>query len=136
MRARALVGANYREFGPACRILFTGCAGQTANGAQQRELDEEAADVLDATMSLRLFPNPNHDGRLMITFDDIDATEGATGVIEIHDVTGKLVYTEASLSMEALASHAVDLAGRTGSGVYVVSVTVEGRRAVQRLIMD
>ena len=123
VRVRPLIGQNYGEFGPACRIRFSGPSG--------RDMDlitEGTAPV--AT----LYPNPNRDGQVTVRIEGIDAVDATPAVIEVFDLMGRSIRTEQAIAADGVLNHGLELGADLNAGIYLVSISIGEERYTQRLI--
>ncbi|MBL0045806.1 MAG: T9SS type A sorting domain-containing protein [Flavobacteriales bacterium] len=132
VRVRSLTGTVYSEFGPACRIRFTGGVAPAMGEGHSREMEE----ALTPEVPLTIYPNPNRDGQLTISMEGLEIADGANVDVVIYDLLGKPVVSETAPVAEGMLNHRMDLAGRIGQGLYVVNVTVDGKLYNQRLVMQ
>ncbi|MBK9760397.1 MAG: T9SS type A sorting domain-containing protein [Flavobacteriales bacterium] len=132
VRVRSLTGTVFSEFGPACRIRFTGGVAPAMGEGHSREMEE----ALSSEVPLTIYPNPNRDGQLTISMEGLEIADGANVDVVIYDLLGKPVVSETAPVAEGMLNHRMDLAGRIGQGLYVVNVTVDGKLYNQRLVMQ
>jgi Thrombospondin type 3 repeat len=132
VRVRSLIGLVYSEFGPACRIRFTGGVNASVSEGHSREMDL----VLPSDVSLSIFPNPNHDGRVTLAMSDLELVDDMPVEIDVYDMTGQRIYTDRAVVVEGALSHVMDLGARISVGIYTVNVTVGDMRYTKRLVME
>jgi len=81
--------------------------------------DEDPAGVEDASMVIKVFPNPS-DGRFQLSFD---YSEDEKIVAKVYDITGKLVKDISNdlVKDENSVSANIDLEN-PGSGIYFIRI--------------
>jgi hypothetical protein len=82
--------------------------------------------------SANLWPNPVRDGQVHL---DLTGLEGADQqiAVDIQDIYGKQVYAQDFANGGERFSTVLQLPNSVASGVYMVNITVNGKRTVQRL---
>lgn len=85
---------------------------------------------------MSLYPNPNHDGLLTLSMEGVDVIEQTMVDIDIFDMVGKRVFTERAVAAEGIVNHRMDLSTVTGTGLYMVNVTIDGKLFTQRLVIQ
>jgi hypothetical protein len=79
-----------------------------------------------------LWPNPVRDGQVNLDLTGLkDKDQRIT--LDIQDIYGNLVFTQAFANNGARFSTVLQLPGDIASGVYLVNITVNGEHTVQRL---
>ncbi len=79
-----------------------------------------------------MWPNPLHDGQVNLSIDGIrDADQQIT--VNVQDVYGKQVFTKEFGNSGERFTTILDLPSNIASGVYMVNITVNGQKTVQRL---
>ena len=79
-----------------------------------------------------MWPNPVRDGQVNLSIDGIqDADQNIT--VDIQDIYGKQVFAKEFGNSGERFTAVLDLPGDIASGVYVVNITMNGQRIVQRL---
>jgi hypothetical protein len=79
-----------------------------------------------------LWPNPVRDGQVNLDLTGLkDKDQRIT--LDIPDIYGNLVFTQAFANNGARFSTVLQLPGDIASGVYLVNITVNGEHTVQRL---
>ena len=126
MRIRPVMAGS--NFGPACRIKMVPHGGQ---GGSRELLFDEATNV---TMSL--YPNPNRDGLVTVYMEGVDVSDATMIDIDVYDMVGKRVFAERTVAAEGIVNHRMDLGHDTGAGLYMVNVTIDGKRYTQRLVIQ
>ncbi len=118
-------GATYCPFGPACSISTAGSSSFN---------DGRSVDVADRSADMAMWPNPNSDGLLHITIEEL-GTELATVDLVVYDMLGQRVHTERiPVNGDALNTVA-DLRNDLRSGIYVVNVRAGERSYTKRLVV-
>ena len=84
---------------------------------------------------LLIWPNPNNDGKLTLTVDDLGEVIDQA-VIAFMDMAGRTVYSESVGVDGYMLNTAVDLEGKLGNGIYIVSVRAGNHFYVRRLVLD
>ncbi|MBK6409680.1 MAG: T9SS type A sorting domain-containing protein [Flavobacteriales bacterium] len=114
------VGATYSGFcGNTCTI--------TIDNAPRPDASMEQANGT-ATM----WPNPVRESQVNLSIDGIqDADQQIT--VDIQDIYGKQVFAKAFGNSGERFTTILDLPGDIASGVYMVNITVNGKKTVQRL---
>jgi hypothetical protein len=131
VRVRALVNGVYQSFGPACRIRFRpNNPGFTNAGSREVTFDEGTG------VTLSLYPNPNHDGRVSIRMAGLEVADGSEVSIDVYDAVGKRVHATQAIAADGLLNQDLDLSGEMGKGLYMMNITVEGKLYTQRLMMQ
>ncbi len=79
-----------------------------------------------------LWPDPVLESQVDLSIDGIqDADQNIT--VDIQDIYGKQVFAKEFGNSGERFSTILDLPGDIASGVYMVNITVNGQRTVQRL---
>lgn len=92
-------------------------------------INEETLSILETfTNEFKVFPNPFED-RLSLQFDPTPTVTN----IEIHSITGKLVYKELVSSLYVSIEHAVDLS-TLQSGVYLFSLKKKDATEILKIV--
>ncbi|MBK6410189.1 MAG: SBBP repeat-containing protein [Flavobacteriales bacterium] len=114
------VGATYSGFcGNTCTITID-------NGARPD------ASMEQANGTVTMWPNPVREGQVNLSIDGIrDADQNIT--VDIQDVYGKQVFAKAFGNSGERFTTILDLPSDIASGVYMVNITVNGKKTVQRL---
>jgi hypothetical protein len=79
-----------------------------------------------------LWPNPVRDGQVNLGLTGLEGTDQQIAV-DIQDIYGKQVYAKDFANNGESFSTILQLPGTVASGVYLVNITVNGKRTVQRL---
>ncbi|MEO8067703.1 MAG: T9SS type A sorting domain-containing protein [Flavobacteriales bacterium] len=129
VRVRNRINGTYGAYGPACRIYInTNFSGaELADG--QTEMEE--MDVPSFTM----FPNPLSEGALTVRLTGLDESD-EVAQLEIYDMQGKRVFANTLAVIGGNSTSDVRLSGHTGPGVYLVVVSSNTQRFVQRLVVQ
>jgi Secretion system C-terminal sorting domain len=128
IRVRPIFSGGPGEFGPACRIRFV--PNVAGPGSREMLFDEQT----NVTMSL--YPNPNRDGLVTLSMEGVDVADETMIDIDIYDMLGKRVFAERAVAAEGIVNHRMDISDRTGAGLYMVNVTIEGKLYTQRLVIQ
>ncbi|MBS1940403.1 MAG: T9SS type A sorting domain-containing protein, partial [Bacteroidetes bacterium] len=79
-----------------------------------------------------LWPNPVRDGQVNLSIGDLkDAEQHIT--VEVQDIYGKQVFAQEFGNSGERFNTNLQLSGHIDSGVYMVNITVNGVKTVQRL---
>ncbi|MBS1570531.1 MAG: T9SS type A sorting domain-containing protein, partial [Bacteroidetes bacterium] len=79
-----------------------------------------------------LWPNPVRDGQVNLSIGNLkDADQRIT--VDVQDIYGKQVFAQEFGNSGERFSTILQLPGDLASGVYMVNITVNGERTVQRL---
>jgi hypothetical protein len=79
-----------------------------------------------------LWPNPVRDGQVNLGLTDLEDAEQQI-TVDIRDIYGKQVYAKEFGNNGESFSTILQLPNTVASGVYLVNITVNGKRTVQRL---
>ncbi len=90
------------------------------------------ASMVQAMGTATLWPNPVRDGQVNLNIDGLVDAEQTISV-DIQDVYGKQVFAKEFGNSGDRFSTMLNLSGEIASGVYLVNLTVNGERTVQRL---
>jgi hypothetical protein len=119
-------GATYCSWGPICTITTAGAAAVT---------NLRAVDMADRSSDLAMWPNPNSDGLLHLTIEELGAELEAVD-LTIYDMHGRLVHGE-RIGVDGSGLNTVaDLRGRLPGGVYLVNVMAGERSYTKRLVIQ
>ncbi|MBK7246651.1 MAG: T9SS type A sorting domain-containing protein [Flavobacteriales bacterium] len=115
------VGATYSGFcGQTCTITIN-------NGNPRPE-----ASMAQATGTATMWPNPVRESQVNLSIDGIqDADQNIT--VDIQDIYGKQVFAKEFGNSGERFTTILDLPSDIASGVYMVNITVNGQKTVQRL---
>jgi hypothetical protein len=118
------VNGVYSGFCPStCTVTIDNSAP-----AQRPEARLAGAGFGEAT----LWPNPVRDGQVNLAIDGIADAEQRI-LVDVQDLYGKQVFAKEYGNSGERFSTVLDLPGDIASGVYMVGITVNGERTVQRL---
>ncbi|HQY04283.1 MAG TPA: T9SS type A sorting domain-containing protein, partial [Flavobacteriales bacterium] len=79
-----------------------------------------------------MWPNPVRESQVNLSIDGIqDADQQIT--VDIQDIYGKQVFAKAFGNSGERFTTILDLPSDIASGVYMVNITVNGQKTVQRL---
>ncbi len=113
--------------------------GETGGSACLRLAADDATGVATLQpmddVELSLWPNPNHDGRLTMTVDDLGQVVDKASV-SITDMFGRLVYSRMFSVDGSNLNVAIDLGGAIANGMYIVQVSAGEQVLVRRLEVD
>jgi hypothetical protein len=94
-------------------------------------------DVDGNTAGLRIWPNPNRGDRLWVSFGDPGrSSQEAHAVMDLFDLSGKRVLTQAINLRSDGKERILELNGTLETGTYLVCMTVDGARHVERLVIQ
>jgi hypothetical protein len=79
-----------------------------------------------------LWPNPVRDGQVNLSLGNLEDDQQQIAV-EVQDIYGKQVFAQQFGNSGERFSTILQLPGDLASGVYLVNITVNGERSVQRL---
>ncbi len=131
VRIRALVNGVYQPFGPVCRVRFRpNDPGFSEPGSRETMFDE------GNNVTLSLFPNPGHDGRVIVRMAGLEVADGSTILIDVYDAVGKRVHATQAIAADGLVNQDLDLGSDLGKGLYMVNITVAGKVYTQRWMMQ
>jgi len=102
------------------------------------ELVEDPSDpepVEGPEPSVQVFPNPSH-GRLNVRLSAPEPVEGQVAEpveasVRLYDMTGRLVYSDASVTQ----AFVISTQGLT-QGIYNLVVNMDGRQLVKRVVVE
>lgn len=107
---------------------FFGCLSES------QVIEVSYVDGIDeqSVQNLELFPNPN-DGRFNLRFDVQDNSQLT---IAVHDILGKIVYSEQLSNFQGTYTKAIDLSGN-GAGMYTLSIASKNKQLIKaKVIVD
>ncbi len=91
-----------------------------------------AQSMVQVMGTATLWPNPVRDGQVNLNMDGlVDAEQNIT--FDIQDVYGKQVFAQEFMNSGERFNTILNLSSDLASGVYMVNITVNGERTVQRL---
>ncbi len=91
-----------------------------------------AMSMTQANGTATMWPNPVRDGQVNLNIDGLEDPE-QTITVDIQDIYGKLVFAKEFENSGERFNAILNLSGEIASGVYMVNITVNGERTVQRL---
>ncbi|MBK7944742.1 MAG: T9SS type A sorting domain-containing protein [Flavobacteriales bacterium] len=89
---------------------------------------------MDSEAQLLLSPNPNRGDALQVRFSGGDV-RGDHAVIEVFDLVGQRVINQQIPVTDGVVNTTVGVEGMA-SGTYLFSLTVDGKRSTQRLVVS
>jgi hypothetical protein len=117
------VNGVYTGFCPSSCTITIDNSGAGGNFASM-----EQGAFGDAT----LWPNPVRDGQVNLSLGNLEDDQQQIAV-EVQDIYGKQVFAQQFGNSGERFSTILQLPGDLASGVYMVNITVNGERSVQRL---
>lgn len=109
------------KIGPEGRIWFVDYDANKLYRIEGFGVNVQESEIMES----KLYPNPSNGGQFSISLQE---WKGA--VVEVSDVTGKVIFTE--IMQSSVARINADLR----SGAYVVKVSVNGSRKTHKLIVN
>ena len=106
-----------------------GCAGSTINGRIAESFDD-GSDIMEDVLSIETYPNPT-DGILNVS---INRATTDNMVINIADITGRIVMTQNIYSQETSFNETLNLSSLT-AGIYTITFESADSREIQKLII-
>ncbi len=120
VEVKAKVGTLYTSCGNVCTVTINNSASRPA------------ASMATTNGPVTLWPNPVRESQVNLSIDGIqDADQQIT--VDIQDIYGKEVFAKEYGNSGDRFSTILDLPSDIASGVYMVAITVNGQRTVQRL---
>lgn len=126
-------GANWCPYGPVCTVGITNnppnnCtpAGAFQGGGLNTTIATEEG--------MNMYPNPTGDGRVTIELNGLSA-EAMTANIEVFDLFGKRVASEAISTDGATELNKVMTLDNLATGMYMVHVTSGNKQFTDRLVI-
>ncbi len=120
---RPLVNGAYRPFGGVCKYRFTPHA-----------VGSTATSLLDAP-SITLFPNPNHTRTVNLAISGVD-TEGQLIQVELFDAIGQRAFGGSFPATAETFQQTLPLNSELPAGLYLLNITIDGRRSTHRLVLE
>ncbi len=112
--------------------LYSGFCGDVCTITIDNSANRPEASVEHANGTAILWPNPVRESQVNLSIDGMkDADQQIT--VDIQDIYGKQVFAKEFGNSGERFSTILDLPGDIASGVYMVNITVNGERSVQRL---
>jgi hypothetical protein len=84
---------------------------------------------------MNLYPQPSDGLSVTIGLDRVEEGQ-ASMIIEIYDVTGKLVYTQTSTVNDDRLTVPMTFDNELQSGMYFITVSVDGRALSEKLVVE
>jgi PKD repeat protein len=84
-------------------------------------------NTLAENININVFPNPSH-GNFILAFDN---SKAETGIVQVYDMTGKLVFEEHHLFSTGAQKYTVD--GKFATGLYQLNLLL-GKQSFQKKI--
>ncbi|MEO7080295.1 MAG: T9SS type A sorting domain-containing protein, partial [Flavobacteriales bacterium] len=112
--------------------LYSGFCASTCNITIDNGGNRSEASMVQTSGTATMWPNPVRDGQVNLNIDGlVDADQTIT--IDIKDVYGKQVFGQEFGNSGERFNTILNLSSEIASGVYMVSITVNGQSTVQRL---
>ncbi|MBZ0204775.1 MAG: T9SS type A sorting domain-containing protein [Flavobacteriales bacterium] len=113
--------------------LYSGFCPSSCNITIDNSGNRPEASLTQANFgNATLWPNPVRDGQVHLNIEGIrDADQQIT--VDVQDIHGKQVFTKAFRNSGDRFNTILNLPGDIASGVYMVNITVNGERTVERL---
>ncbi len=112
--------------------LYSGFCGDVCTITIDNSANRPEARMIQSNGTATLWPNPVRESQVNLSIDGIqDADQNIT--VDIQDIYGKQVFAKEFGNSGERFSTILDLPGDVASGVYMVNITVNGKRTVQRL---
>ncbi|GAA4450504.1 GEVED domain-containing protein [Rurimicrobium arvi] len=89
------------------------------------------ADVTNVD-NLQIYPNPNN-GQFTVSFNAPNAIADVS--VSVTSITGQQIMLEQYQSIGSSFNHSYDLSGKVAGGVYFITLTTDGQKSVQKLII-
>ncbi len=131
VRVRAYVGGAWQSFNNTCQITtasaFTGGGGSssialpTVNGGS-------------GVSKMTVYPNPNSGGDVWVALPEVNSTSEEATLI-VYDLYGKQVFAENFAIDGSFINRRINFSSPLQSGVYLVTVTIDGERQTSRLVI-
>jgi hypothetical protein len=130
VRVNVLVNGQWSGYcGDACQVTILNpemAGGELHAMPVTEEVVENAVET-----DLQLYPNPVTDGNMTLQLDGLSA-DAHQVALDVFTVEGKRVMSE-QFNNEGAVLRMVQLDPAMGSGVYIVSVTVDGKAYTRRI---
>jgi uncharacterized delta-60 repeat protein len=111
--------------GESCTVTINNPPGQQF---RSMEMANEGPDLL-------LWPNPNHDGHLTISVEDLGQVVDHAS-ISVLDIFGRSVYSSTFSVIGAGLNYTIDLGSAFAKGMYIVQVSAGEHLLVRKLVVD
>lgn len=118
VQVAAYAGGSWGPWGDVCQITTSASymPPLVENNPNERVMEESSAPVVSTVL---MYPNPVTDDVLHLNIEG--TTEDPAGMIEVYDMTGRLVISQQVTLMDGTTLVDVNLA-ELGNGVYMVRV--------------
>ena len=124
-------GNTWCPYGQFCTIRISNQPNPLFRDLEQ---GEDLSDATTAEPTLSLLPNPVRDGRVMLLIDGLSTVPGHVAHIEVFDTMGRSVLNDQVSQANLASGQLLDLQGQ-GKGLYLVQVSLNDERFVERLIL-
>ncbi len=112
--------------------LYSGFCGDVCTITVDNGSNRPEAGMAQSAGTATMWPNPVRSGQVNLSIDGIqDADQNIT--VDIQDIYGKQVFAKEFGNSGERFITILDLPSDIASGVYMVNITVNGQRTVQRL---
>ena len=118
------------------RLFFTENGGQTTGNMYFKYKDISnllSSTDLNSTAKFAVYPNPSSNKKVTLLYDVKNNNENS-GVISIHDLTGREVYTTQISKTQGFFQKEINL-NQLSSGVYIVNLKVGSKTESKKLIL-
>jgi hypothetical protein len=131
---QAYKNGTWCAVGEVCKLTICTAQGVCAGGGMIGGDQNSAMDgTIQGAPTFRMWPNPTNGQQVWLSFADLDALEGSTVAIDVHDLSGKRVAArELALQQGAMV---LDLNGELSSGMYTVRIAVGDHAFTERLMI-
>ena len=132
--APALIDGNTYQVAMNVKVngLYSGFCASTCNITIDNSGNRPEASMIQSIGTTTMWPNPLNDGQLNLNIDGlVDADQSIT--VDIQDIYGKQVFAKEFGNSGERFNTILNLNSDIASGVYMVNITVNGKRTVQRL---
>jgi hypothetical protein len=126
-------GANWCPYGAVCTVEITNNPPNNCTAPFQGGGGSLNSSVAE-TSGMSMWPNPTGDGRVTIELNGLSA-EAMTANIEVFDLFGKRVASEAISTDGATEMNKVMTLDNLATGMYMVHVTSGNKQFTDRLVI-
>ncbi|MBX2983906.1 MAG: T9SS type A sorting domain-containing protein [Flavobacteriales bacterium] len=112
--------------------LYSGFCASTCNITIVPDGNRPEASMVQAMGAATLWPNPVRDGQVNLNMDGLKDADQDISVV-IQNIDGKQVFAKEFGNTGEHFNTTLNLPSDIASGVYMVNITVNGERTVQRL---
>ncbi|MGB6046758.1 MAG: GEVED domain-containing protein [Flavobacteriales bacterium] len=112
--------------------LYSGFCASTCNITIVPDGNRPEASMVQAMGAATLWPNPVRDGQVNLNMDGLKDADQDISVV-IQNIDGKQVFAKEFGNSGEHFNTTLNLPSDIASGVYMVNITVNGERTVQRL---